>query len=159
MKKKMLCMMIAAVFLLAPMSAHAEVLKGDTYVNNDIKYQCFKYGKEYHISPQLLMALIETESSGRQSAVNDTCYGICQINSSVWGDNYNTYEKQVEQSCKILTEHLEQEEDISYALMAYNGDKRAKKLFNSYKMSDYADKVLSRTFEIEEAQGLHDYGR
>lgn len=158
MKNRIISLLFAAALLLTHISAGAQEY-ADTYVNNDIKYQCYKYGKEYHISPQLLMALIETESSGRQSAVNDTCYGICQINSSVWGDNYNTYEKQVEQSCKILTEHLEQEEDISYALMAYNGDKRAKKLFNSYKMSDYADKVLSRTFEIEEAQGLHDYGR
>lgn len=156
MKNRIISLVFAAALLLTPISAGAQEY-ADTYVNNDIKYQCYKYGREYHISPQMLMALIETESSGRQSAVNGTCYGICQINSSVWGGNCNTYEKQVEQSCKILTEYLEQEEDISYALMAYNGDKRAKKLFNSCKMSDYADKVLTRAYEIEEAQGMHDY--
>lgn len=40
----------------------------DTYLSEEVQDICVKYGEEYCICPELLMAIVETESSGKQYA-------------------------------------------------------------------------------------------
>ena len=39
-----------------------------TYLSEEIQESCVKYGEEYGICPELLVAIIERESSGRPDA-------------------------------------------------------------------------------------------
>ena len=50
-----------------------------TYISEDAQEACVKYGEEYGICPELLMAMIERESSGRPDAESGGCKGLMQI--------------------------------------------------------------------------------
>ena len=50
-----------------------------TYISEDAQEACVKYGEEYGICPELLMAMIELESSGRPDAESGGCKGLMQI--------------------------------------------------------------------------------
>lgn len=152
MKKCILALAIVAS-LMMPITVKASGYQ-DTYISEELQQLCITYGHKYSLSPQLLEALIETESSGKMSAVNDSCYGICQINGDVWGYDYDTPEKQIDKACQILLMHLEKVEDISYALDKYNGHSKAYEYFMQGTSSEYSQKVLLRTYEIERAQGV-----
>lgn len=41
-----------------------------TYISEDAQEACVKYGEEYGICPELLMAIIERESAGQADAEN-----------------------------------------------------------------------------------------
>lgn len=145
------------VFSLSSLSVQAEEIYEDTFIPKTQQNICIEYGDRYDISAELLEALIEIESSGRMSAQNGSCVGICQINTAVWGDDYDTECKQVNKACQILLGYLRECPDISYALMRYNGDSNAKQYYEDGEMSRYAKWVLERTYELEEVHGKHDY--
>lgn len=149
--KRIMLVLIFCIVLNQPLYA-AEL--EDTYISQYQRDLCIYYGIEYGICPELLMALIEVESSGRQSAVNGTCAGICQINSAVWGKQ-ETEELQIIKCCEILLIYLDEEPDIGYALGKYNGDSRTKRLYEAGKNTEYAEKILDRTYELETIHGFH----
>lgn len=126
----------------------------ESYLDDDIMSACEIYGQRYGICPELLMALVETESSGRESAVNGTCYGICQINGAVWGYDYTTTEQQIDKACQILLEYADSHcGDINCALMKYNGEPNAEKLCDMGMQTEYSKVVLDRTKELEIKHG------
>lgn len=156
MRKKLLAIVIIFTALLSSSTVLAEDSL-DTYLSQDIQDACILYGLHNSISPCLLMALVEKESSGNNSAVNGSCYGCCQLNGAVWGYNYKTVDQQINKACKILLEYLEEEEEISFALDRYNGNSKAYKIYEAGELSEYANWILTRAYEIEEAKGLHNY--
>lgn len=131
----------------------------DTWIPYSQKQLCLQIGEEENVSPQLLMAIIEAESSGRMTARNTgdgyDCYGICQINGIVHGYDYQTEEQQIRKACEILKSYKNTEIDISYCLDCYNGLSKAHVLYENCTMGEYAQKVLTRAYEIEDAEGLH----
>lgn len=54
-----------------------------SFISEEAQESCVKYGEEYGICPELLMAMIEKESSGRPDVESGGCKGLMQI-SDCW---------------------------------------------------------------------------
>ena len=50
-----------------------------SFISEEAQESCVKYGEEYGICPELLMAMIEKESSGRPDVESGGCKGLMQI--------------------------------------------------------------------------------
>jgi len=61
---KMLLLAYVILYVSIPVSAKGN----DTWITEEAQGACVKYGEEYGICPELLMAIIERESSGEQFA-------------------------------------------------------------------------------------------
>lgn len=131
------------IFMTMSINAKSEDAVQDTYIPVEQQALCRQYGEEYGICPELLEAMIETESSGQMKARNGSCYGILQINGEVHGYGYDTEEKQIEKACQML---LSYDCEIDEALSHYNGQR-------SYQYDGYVERVLSRSAELERLHG------
>lgn len=120
-----------------------------------------QYAEQYHISEEVLQSLIFCESSYQMSAINETsgCYGISQINPSVWGYGFDTEEKQIKMMCEILMDHIEVSQDIAYSVAAYNGQSCAwtDYLNGTNTEDEFVSKVLRIAYELEDLHGKHNY--
>lgn len=128
----------------------------------DVKEICEKYGEQYGICPELLMAIAETESSYNADAVNGDCKGIMQISekwhkdrmqklgvTDIWDADGN-----ILVATDYLYELFTEYEDVAAVLMAYNGDSRLGAYLNgNCEMSVYAEVVLERSYELERLHG------
>ena len=128
---------ILALLMFFPREVFAE--SKDTYIPESQQEICYELGEQYGICPELLMAIIECESSGKMSATNGTCYGICQINGAVWGYTYTSEYDQIKKCCEILISY---DLPVDEALSKYNGQ-------SNYNYEGYVKKVLDRTHELE----------
>ena len=50
-----------------------------SFISEEAQESCVKYGEEYGICPEMLMAMIEKESSGRPDVESGGCKGLMQI--------------------------------------------------------------------------------
>lgn len=118
-----------------------------------IEYQnyCFDIGNQYNVCPQLLIALMEAESSGNPEARNGHCIGLMQIDERdanfylKEADPWDAYTN-IEIATLILIEKGDSEEasgDIGMALAMYNGQS------NPDPESAFVKKVLERSHELE----------
>ena len=133
----------------------------DTYIQAEYVEYCVEIGEEYNICPELLMALIEKESSGKADAQNGSCKGLCQV-SEKWHsgrmerlgvtDIYDP-EGNIRLAADYLTELGAEYEDIGLTLMIYHGESNAESRAESGLLSDYADWILTRSAEIERSRG------
>lgn len=130
----------------------------DTWIPEDEQEYCRQAGETFGISPELLMAIIESESSGQQYAKNGNCIGLMQINQyyhtgrmyrlgfvNLWDERANIYT-----GADLLRELLDKYGDTGTALMAYNGVRDAS---NRTSLTEYAEKILLRTEELERIHG------
>lgn len=132
-------------------------------INLDAELQehVFHVAEEYNLSPYLIFAMIETESTFKADAVNydGTCLGLMQV-SIVWhkdrmerlecDDLFDPYQN-ILVGCDYISELIEQAGSIEYALMLYNmHHDDATKMYESGKISKYAKKITKRTEEIEQ---------
>ena len=165
---------IAGIFLIAlitgillmTMKTGAEDEIKDTWIDDEYVALCEEIGAEYNISPELLVAIIETESSGQQYADNGNCKGLCQIYAGVHiarmqklglHDIYNP-RTNITLAADILKENFEQYgDDLSLVLMAYNGTSHARQKAEAGQLSDYAVKVSKRAYDLETLHGKHNY--
>lgn len=127
------------IALLLIMSITAKAGAKDTWIPESQIQLCEQLGGEYGIQPELLEALIERESSGKMSATNGSCYGICQINAAVWGYEYDTEEKQIRKACEML---IGFDCEVDEALAHYNGQRHPH-------YDGYVEKILTRSHELE----------
>lgn len=130
---------IPVAVLLLTISVPVKAGVNDTWIPESQIKLCEELGGEYGIQPELLEALIERESSGQMTAINGSCYGICQINGAVWGYEYDTEEKQIRKACEMLIGY---ECEVDEALAKYNGQKNPK-------YEGYVEKILTRSHELE----------
>lgn len=134
------------------------VQANDTWISADQQAICIEAGNKYGITPELLMAIIETESSGQQYAHNGRCIGLMQIDQyyhtgrmqrlgfvNLWDEKANIYT-----GADLLSELLEKYEDTGIALMAYNGVSNAA---SRTTLTEYAEKILNRAEELERIHG------
>lgn len=141
--------MMAGVLLLLWCEPHDEVLS-----EIPIEYQnyCYELGREYNVSPNLLIAIIEHESSGDPNAKNGKCVGLMQINedyvehyisgADVWDARTN-----IEIGILTLLEKADSEEaagDVAVALAMYNGQT------NPDPENEYVTKILERAAELDQ---------
>ncbi len=131
-------------------------------VPEEVKRISIELGEQYNMCPEVIQATCFKESSFDPRAENGSCIGIMQVNPE-WHvdrmarlgvlDLYDT------RSCMLvgvdyLAELVSKYEDISVALMKYNGDSNADGLLaGNGDVSEYADKILCISAELERENG------
>lgn len=127
-------------------------------------------GAEYNICPELLQALIWSESRCIPTVYNSSCKGLMQINTSVSTNKTNITElaaaKGISYSSGIWDKEVNIEtgarllkllydeygDDPAEIIMRYNGDStNLKRYLRDGNMSDYASEVLSISELLERA--------
>ena len=135
-----------------------EVLVENTNLSESTIDYCYQYGDEYDFRPELLIAIIEAESSGNPNAKNGDCLGLMQVSEKWHTDRMeklgvtDLYDEggNILVATDYLYELFMKYEDIGMILMTYNGDSSAKKYWNSNgELSRYAKKIINRTEELE----------
>ena len=131
----------------------------DTYISKEVQEACIKYGEEYNICPELLMAMCEKESSGRADAENGSCKGVLQINEYCHKDRMErlgvTELYDIDSNIHVAADYLcelfqNNNRDIYLVLMKYNmKHKTAERLYEEGKYSDYAISITERAAELE----------
>ena len=159
-KSKMLAIALATSLVLPqPVMAIEEI--EPTHISVEAQVSCYEYGEMYDICPELLMAMIEAESSGNPKAENGDCKGLMQISErwhtgrmeeigadDIWSETDN-----IHIGANYLHELFNRYEDVALVLMVYNGESDAvEKAENGY-ISDYAWKILDRSAELERWKG------
>lgn len=129
-----------------------------SFISEEAQESCVKYGEEYGICPELLMAMIERESSGKVEAENGGCKGLMQI-ADRWHkermerlgvtDIYDV-DGNIHVGADYLAELFEEYEDVGIVLMVYHSERNAA---SKEKLSSYAEEILNRSAELERMNG------
>ena len=159
-KSKMLAIALAASLVL-PQSVMAKEEIEPTHISVEAQVSCYEYGEMYDICPELLMAMIEAESSGNPKAENGDCKGLMQISErwhtgrmeeigadDIWSETDN-----IHIGANYLHELFNRYEDVALVLMVYNGESDAIEKAEKGYISDYARKILDRSAELERWKG------
>jgi soluble lytic murein transglycosylase-like protein len=130
-------------------------------LSEEVQGYCEEIGEMYGICPELLMAIIEAESSGNQYAENGSCKGLMQV-SVRWHsgrmeklgvtDIYDEYGN-ILVATDYISELREDYEEVSYVLDVYNGNSKATYNYENGILSVYAKSVLERSAELERLRG------
>lgn len=143
-------------------STESYAMEEDTFLSETVVKGCEKYGEEYDICPELLMAIIEKESRGNSDASNGSCKGLMQI-SERWHKNRmqrlgvtDLYD--VDGNVLVGTDYLYDlfkiYDDVGMVLMVYNGDSNAENYMNgNAELSKYAEEILERSENLERLHG------
>lgn len=140
--------------LIVSCSTNMRASEADTYLSKEIQMYCEEIGNEYEVCPELLMAMIETESSGKVNAKNGNCIGLMQINTKfhkVRAEHLKAYDiwdarNNILIGTDYLMELAEEYGDLPVVLAVYNGDSSA--LEDGY-VSEYAAKIMERSRQLE----------
>ena len=136
----------------------------DPDIPEDIQDAAWKYGKQYNICPEFLIAVAKRESEFDPEAVNGSCVGLMQVSLKWHTDRMErcqvteeemwTVDGSMHVAADYLAELFEKYEDAALVLMIYNGDSRAE-LFaqGGCSMSSYASDILTYSKELEEKHG------
>ena len=142
-----------------PMTAVSK--DADTWLSEEVQEYCEEIGEAYGICPEFLEAIIETESRGQADAENGGCKGLMQI-SEKWHrdrmkrlgvtdilDSYSNILVGVD----YLAELFEEYGEASLVLDIYHGDSKAMYNDENGILSEYAEKILGRSAELERLHG------
>ena len=161
MKKSKMLVIALAASLVLPQSVMAKEEIKPTHISVEAQVSCYEYGEMYDICPELLMAIIEAESSGNPKAENGDCKGLMQISerwhtgrmAEIGADDIWSETDNIHIGANYLHELFNRYEDVALVLMVYNGESDAiEKSKNGY-ISDYARKILDRSAELERWKG------
>lgn len=159
MKKLLVITLSVFIFLSQSVIAKEEI--EPTHISVEAQVSCYEYGEMYDICPELLMAMIEVESSGNPKAENGDCKGLMQISerwhtarmAEIGADDIWSETDNIHIGANYLHELFNRYEDVALVLMVYNGESDAvEKAENGY-ISDYARKILDRSAELERWKG------
>lgn len=142
--------------VLPPLIATVPPYYAETYLSAEIVEICTEVGEDYGICPELLMALIEKESSGHADAQNGSCKGLCQISERWHSDRMERLgiddiydpESNIRLCADYLTEMGAEYQDIAIVLGHYHGEKSPE-----VTISNYTTWILERSEELEKAHG------
>lgn len=146
----------AAVIMWAALVVEARAEEKEAWIDY-IEIICQERG----ICPELVEAIIERESGWDPEAVNGDCIGLMQV-SEKWHqdrmerlgvtDLTDPYDN-ILVGVDYLAELFEQYEDVGAVLMKWNGDNRLSEYLETGELSEYAEKVLERSAELERLHG------
>lgn len=130
----------------------------DTDLPELYQAHCEEIGQAYNICPELLEAIIETESNGNPDAVGEAGeIGLMQIYPKYHTDRaerldvYNLFfpYSNILVGADYLAELFEKYGDIGTVLMVYNGTSDAVERGQQGDYTDYAKKVMKRAEQLE----------
>lgn len=130
------------------------------FVRPDLIPTIEEIGGAYGVSPELIEAMIETESQGISTVRNGSCIGLMQVSTRWHRDRANrlgvdmtTDYGNILTGVDYLMEMVAEEEDLFYVLAKYNGQSTA----SPGRSSGYAETILSRAEELETVHGKRTY--
>ncbi len=137
-----------------------QVIYADVDIPYDIQEWIIDYCYERHISPYLVMAIIEVESgcNARAEGDNGQAIGYMQIQQR-WHqermdklgvcDLRNPYQN-IKVGVDLLLELFHQNPSLDWVLMAYNGGvEYANEMYMKEQISEYASTVMRLSYELE----------
>lgn len=158
MRKKFVALMI--VIMIAATKATARAAPID--VPADVRQISIELGTQYNMCPEMIQAACFKESSFNPRAENGNCIGIMQVNPAWHADRmarlgvtdlYDTRSNMLV-GVDYLNELVSEYEDVSVALMKYNGDSNAEGLMAGEEdVSEYAYEILRISAELERING------
>ena len=150
---------ILAVCFAAQSSLWAE--SADTFLPAEYVAYCEEIGGQYGICPELLEAIMESESSGNHKAQNGNCKGLMQINVTYHKNRMSKlgvtdiYDARgnILTAADYLAELFLEYGDVGTALMVYNGSKGAVSRGKEGNYTEYASKIVRRSEQLERLHG------
>lgn len=158
MKNKIIGIVLALIISLLPsitIIASEEI--EETFISEEYQEYVYEISNYYIICPELVMAIIESESSGKANVKNGNCKCLMQINEPCHKDRikrlgvtdiYEPYGN-ILVGVDYLSELFEMYEDVGLVLMIYNGSSKAKSFAERGILTNYASKILERSEELE----------
>ncbi len=133
----------------------------ETWIPVEYQQYCEEIGMTYGVSPELLIAIIEQESSGQPQVYNGNCKGLMQINEPYHRNRMekfgvtNIYEPYG--NILVGTDYLlylfREYADLGTSLMVYNGSRNAVERGANANYTQYASHIMERTIELERLHG------
>lgn len=131
----------------------------DTYICEEYQTYVEEISDTYNICPELVLAIIESESSGQANAYNDKygCHGLMQIHRDSHLDRierlgvtdlYDPYSN-ILVGVDYLSELFTEYESVASVLMHYHGESNVESKLSEGNISDYASSILRRSCELE----------
>lgn len=166
MKRKLSILLIAALISIPVISTSAQTKS--TPPRSDIETYTIEIGEMYNICPELIQAIIESESSYDPYAKNGNCIGLMQVSQRWHADRmkklgvtnlYDPYSNILvgtDYLAELFGEAIQsgRGDDLYYVLMRYNLKiSTANRLWENGDYSDYAIKVSERAAELEREHG------
>ena len=162
---KTICMLILSMIVttiaVSMISTKVEATTNDTCISNEIQSIVEDVSAKYNVCPELILAIIEQESSGNPNAVNGDCKGLMQV-SEKWHkdrmerlgvtDLFDPYGN-ILVGTDYFMELADEYDDLYLILMIYNGTSDAFERAETYNWTEYAETIVKRTMELEEIHG------
>lgn len=131
--------------------------ENDTYIKHQYQEYCKIIGAKYDVCPELLMAIIEAESSGKADANNCGCIGLMQVYEKYHKDRMERLGVKdltnpfwnIMVGTDYLMELAEKYEDLGLVLDLYNGNSKAWYNAEHGILSEYAAGIIERSAELE----------
>lgn len=149
-----------ASMLLAPLKVDTTTYYPD--IPAEIQVACEKYGAEYDICPEFLEAICYEESRYTADVIGGSCKGLMQINvpiqkkrmAKLGVKDIFDVDSNIHVGADLLAElFVDYSSDAGTVLMLYHGEKNALKNGKKGIYSDYAQRVLDKSEELERAHG------
>ncbi len=139
----------------------ADTASKDTWIPVEYQQYCEEIGARYAISPELLMAIIEKESSGQPQVYNGNCKGLMQINEPYHRGRMqklgvtNIYDPygNITLGADYLLELFMEYQETGTVLMVYNGSSRAVERGEAVDYTQYASEIIERAAFLERLHG------
>lgn len=157
---KFVSLAVAVLSIVAPSTPEYK----DTYISEEIQGYVNEVAQLYDLNPNLILAMIEAESSGRAKVVSKAgCVGLMQV-SPKWHkdrmdrlgvtDLTDAYGN-ILVGCDYVAEMFAKYDDVYCVLMGYNqgeyGGAIGKAMEGKY--SKYAKRIVKRMNELEKVRG------
>lgn len=128
---------------------------------DEINQYITEVATQYEICPELIMAMVETESNYDVDAENGDCKGLMQVSIKWHKDRMDKLgvTDLMDPYSNILVgadylAELSEKYEVGLALMIYNGGYNyAMRIYEKGELSSYATKILERSAELEVEHG------
>lgn len=152
---------IALMLSLTMFTSSVAAQNNDTYICEEYQEYIYEISEQYNVCPELIMAMVEKESSGRANAENGGCVGLMQIYANYHADRmerlgvtdlYDPYSNLLV-GVDYVMELAERYGDLPLVLMKYNGSSDAYERAESGRYTKYANEIINRSVELERLHG------
>lgn len=149
--------MVFGLALCTPVEVSAE----ESYIRKEYQGYASEIAEDYGLDPSLVIAIIESESSGRRKVVSSAgCVGLMQISPKWHTDRMERLGVEdledaygnILVGCDYLSELCGKYDDVYTVLMCYNEGEYsgAVEKAEQGKHSKYAEKIVARSKELKE---------
>lgn len=139
----------------------------ESYIREEYQEYVYEIAEEYDLEPELIIAMIESESSGRRKVVSSAgCVGLMQISPKWHSDRMeklgvtdltDAYGN-ILVGCDFVAELYEKYEDTHTVLMCYNAGEYSGAVEKAERgeYSKYAVKIVKRCEELSKENQKED---